>query len=155
MQVWSKSPEYLLLMFDSISLQLHLRHPFRIRVDILSFSPDNDNGPGDQLSQWRAGNRGTYQAVRVAFHNIVATALTLRLQIIESWRELHEKKNEHLSQGITPIVLPVLLKEDTVYVNSKQVSLKKNRSNDTCMKWLEKSRCWHVFLLSDNKGTHL
>lgn len=104
MQVWCKSPEYLLLMFDSISLRLHLRDPFRIRVDILSFSPDHDNGPGDQLSQWQAGNGGTYQAVRVAFHKIVATALTLRLQIIKSWRELHEKKNERLSQGITPIV---------------------------------------------------
>ena len=57
--------------------------------------------------------------MRVAFHKIVATALTLRLQIIKSWRELHEKKKERLSQGVTPIVLPMLLKEDKVYVNSK------------------------------------
>lgn len=55
----------------------------------------------------------------MAFHKIVATALTLRLHIIKNWRELHEKKKEHLSQGITPILLPMLLKEDTVYVNSK------------------------------------
>ena len=52
----------------------------------------------------------THQAVRGTFHN---PALTLILHITKSWRELRQKKTELLSQGITPILLAVLLKEDS------------------------------------------
>lgn len=46
----------------------------------------------------------------------------------------------------------MLLKEDSIL--KYQECILKKKSNDTCMILFEKSSCWYVFALFDNKETH-
>ena len=69
----------------------------------------------------------------------------------------HQELEGIASKGKTLItrhdtyVSPMLLKEDSIL--KYQECILKKRSNDTCMILFEKSSCWYVFALFDNKET--